>query len=74
MDGTINLKIDQLKNFLSVRGITDGPVAGLVGDTFTKRAFPLGLVRRPHPVGPRGRRRLLVGRLRDEPVSRRRGA
>ncbi len=42
MDGTINLKIDQLKNFLSVRGITDVQSRAWVGYTFTKRAFSLG--------------------------------
>jgi KaiC/GvpD/RAD55 family RecA-like ATPase len=42
MDGTIALKIDQLKNFLSVRGITDVQSRAWVGYTFTKRAFSLG--------------------------------
>jgi KaiC/GvpD/RAD55 family RecA-like ATPase len=42
MDGSINLKIDQLKNFLSVRGITDVQSRAWVGYTFTKRAFSLG--------------------------------
>lgn len=42
MDGSINLKIDQLKNFLSIRGITDVQSRAWVGYTFTKRAFSLG--------------------------------
>jgi KaiC/GvpD/RAD55 family RecA-like ATPase len=42
LDGSINLKIDQLKTFLSVRGITDVQSRAWVGFTFTKRAFNLG--------------------------------
>ncbi len=42
MDGSVNLKIDQLKNFLSVRGVTDVQSRAWVGYTFTKRAFSLG--------------------------------
>ncbi|MCI4348060.1 MAG: hypothetical protein L3J97_05515 [Thermoplasmata archaeon] len=42
MDGSLNLKIDQLKNFVSVRGTTDVQSRAWVGYTFTKRAFSLG--------------------------------
>ncbi|HEV2166534.1 MAG TPA: ATPase domain-containing protein [Thermoplasmata archaeon] len=42
VDGSINLKLDQLKMFLSVRGITDVQSRDWVGYTFTKRAFSLG--------------------------------
>ncbi|MCI4340879.1 MAG: hypothetical protein L3K11_00655 [Thermoplasmata archaeon] len=42
MDGSLNLKIDQLKTFLSVRGITDVQSRAWVGYTFSKRAFSLG--------------------------------
>ncbi|HEV2317813.1 MAG TPA: recombinase RecA, partial [Thermoplasmata archaeon] len=42
VDGSINLKLDQLKMFLSVRGITDVQSRDLVGYTFTKSAFSLG--------------------------------
>jgi KaiC/GvpD/RAD55 family RecA-like ATPase len=42
MDGSVNLKIDQLKNFLSIRGTTDVQSRAWVGYTFTKRAFSLG--------------------------------
>ncbi|MCI4352103.1 MAG: hypothetical protein L3K14_01760 [Thermoplasmata archaeon] len=42
MDGSLNLKIDQLKNFLSVRGTTDVQSRAWVGYNFTKRAFSLG--------------------------------
>jgi KaiC/GvpD/RAD55 family RecA-like ATPase len=42
VDGSLNLKIDQLKTFLSVRGITDVQSRAWVGYTFSKRAFSLG--------------------------------
>ncbi len=42
VDGSINLKIDQLKTFLSLRGITDVQSRAWVGYTFTKKAFNLG--------------------------------
>jgi KaiC/GvpD/RAD55 family RecA-like ATPase len=42
VDGSINLKVEQLKTFLSVRGITDVQSRAWVGYTFTKRAFSLG--------------------------------
>ena len=42
VDGSINLKLDQLKMFLSVRGIADVQSRDWVGYTFTKRAFSLG--------------------------------
>jgi KaiC/GvpD/RAD55 family RecA-like ATPase len=42
MDGSVNLKVDQLKTFLSVRGVTDVQSRAWVGYTFTKKAFSLG--------------------------------
>jgi KaiC/GvpD/RAD55 family RecA-like ATPase len=42
MDGSIHLKVDQLKTFLSVRGITDVQSRAWVGYTFSKKAFTLG--------------------------------
>jgi KaiC/GvpD/RAD55 family RecA-like ATPase len=42
MDGSVNLKIDQLKTFLSVRGITDAQSRAWIGYTFTKKSFSLG--------------------------------
>ncbi|MGI0132638.1 MAG: DUF7504 family protein [Thermoplasmata archaeon] len=42
MDGSINLKVDQLKTFLSVRGISEAQSRAWVGYTFTKKAFTLG--------------------------------
>lgn len=42
MDGSIHLKVDQLKTFLSVRGITDVQSRAWVGYTFAKRSFTLG--------------------------------
>ncbi|HEV2231332.1 MAG TPA: recombinase RecA, partial [Thermoplasmata archaeon] len=42
VDGSINLKVEQLKTFLSVRGITDVQSRAWVGYTFTKRSFSLG--------------------------------
>ena len=42
MDGSVSLKVDQLKTFLSVRGITDVQSRAWVGYTFSKKAFNLG--------------------------------
>ncbi|MCI4348912.1 MAG: hypothetical protein L3J93_01655 [Thermoplasmata archaeon] len=42
VDGSLNLKVEQLKTFLSVRGITDVQSRAWVGYTFSKRAFSLG--------------------------------
>ena len=42
MDGSVNLKIDQLKTFLSVKGIGDAQSRAWIGYTFSKRAFSLG--------------------------------
>lgn len=42
VDGSIHLKVDQLKTFLSVRGITDVQSRAWVGYTFSKKSFSLG--------------------------------
>jgi len=42
VDGSINLKIEQMKTFLAVRGIGDAQARSWVGYTFTKRSFNLG--------------------------------
>jgi KaiC/GvpD/RAD55 family RecA-like ATPase len=42
LDGSLNLKIEQMKTFLSVRGIGDAQARTWVGYTFTKRSFNLG--------------------------------
>ena len=42
VDGSLNLKIDQLKTYLSVRGITDVQSRAWVGYNFTKKSFTLG--------------------------------
>ncbi len=42
VDGSLNLKIDQMKTFLSVRGIGDAQARTWIGYTFTKRSFNLG--------------------------------
>lgn len=42
VDGSIALKIDQLKTFLSVRGITDVQSRAWVGYTFSKKSFSPG--------------------------------
>ena len=42
VDGSLNLKIDQMKTFLSVRGIGEAQARSWVGYTFTKRSFNLG--------------------------------
>ena len=41
-DGSINLKIDQLKTFLSVRGLGEVQSRAWVGYTFSKKSFNLG--------------------------------
>ncbi|MCI4320092.1 MAG: hypothetical protein L3K23_08190 [Thermoplasmata archaeon] len=42
MDGSVNLKVDQLKTFLSVRGISEVQSRAWVGYTFSKKSFSLG--------------------------------
>jgi KaiC/GvpD/RAD55 family RecA-like ATPase len=42
VDGSVNLKIDQLKTFLSVRGIAEAQSRAWIGYTFTKRSLNLG--------------------------------
>jgi KaiC/GvpD/RAD55 family RecA-like ATPase len=42
MDGSVNLKVDQLKTFLSVRGIAEAQSRAWIGFTFSKKAFSLG--------------------------------
>jgi KaiC/GvpD/RAD55 family RecA-like ATPase len=42
VDGSINLKVEQMKTFLSVRGIGEAQARTWVGYTFTKRSFNLG--------------------------------
>ncbi len=42
VDGSVNLKVEQLKTFLSVRGVTEVQSRAWVGYTFTRRAFSLG--------------------------------
>ncbi|HXQ93829.1 MAG TPA: ATPase domain-containing protein [Thermoplasmata archaeon] len=42
VDGSFNLKVDQLKTFLSVKGITDAQSRAWVGYTFSKKSFSLG--------------------------------
>jgi KaiC/GvpD/RAD55 family RecA-like ATPase len=42
VDGSINLKNEQLKTFLSVRGIAEAQARAWVGYTFNKRSFNLG--------------------------------
>ncbi len=42
VDGSLNLKIEQMKTFLSVRGIGEAQARSWVGYTFTKRSFNLG--------------------------------
>lgn len=41
-DGSINLKLDQLKTFLSVRGLGEVQSRAWVGYTFSKKSFSLG--------------------------------
>jgi KaiC/GvpD/RAD55 family RecA-like ATPase len=42
VDGSINLKVEQLKTFLSVRGIGETQSRAWIGYTFTKRSLNLG--------------------------------
>jgi KaiC/GvpD/RAD55 family RecA-like ATPase len=42
MDGSVNIKIEQLKTFLSVKGITDAQSRAWIGFTFSKKSFSLG--------------------------------
>jgi KaiC/GvpD/RAD55 family RecA-like ATPase len=42
VDGSFNLKVDQLKTFLQVKGITDAQSRAWVGYTFSKKSFSLG--------------------------------
>ena len=42
VDGSINLKVDQMKTFLSVRGIGEAQSRAWIGYTFTKRSLNLG--------------------------------
>ncbi len=42
VDGSVNLKIEQLKTFLSVRGIAETQSRAWIGYTFTKKSFSLG--------------------------------
>jgi KaiC/GvpD/RAD55 family RecA-like ATPase len=42
VDGALNLKIEQLKTFLSVRGVTEAQSRAWIGYTFTKKTFNLG--------------------------------
>ncbi|MCI4372203.1 MAG: hypothetical protein L3K02_00945 [Thermoplasmata archaeon] len=42
VDGSVNMKIEQLKTFLSVRGIAEAQSRAWIGYTFTKRSINLG--------------------------------
>ena len=42
VDGSINLKVEQLKTFLSVRGLGEAQSRAWIGYTFTKRSLNLG--------------------------------
>ncbi len=42
VDGSINLKVEQLKTFLSVRGVGEAQSRAWIGYTFTKRSLNLG--------------------------------
>ncbi len=42
VDGSINLKLEQMKPFLQVRGIGEAQARSWIGYTFTKRSFNLG--------------------------------
>ncbi len=42
VDGSVNLKLEQMKTFLAVRGIGEAQARSWIGYTFTKRAFNLG--------------------------------
>ncbi len=42
VDGSLNLKLEQMKTFLAVRGLGEVQARSWIGYTFTKRAFNLG--------------------------------
>ena len=42
VDGSINLKVEQMKTFLAVRGLGEAQARSWIGYTFSKRAFNLG--------------------------------
>jgi len=42
VDGSLNLKLEQMKTFLAVRGLGEAQARSWIGYTFTKRAFNLG--------------------------------
>ena len=42
VDGSINLKVDQMKTFLAVRGIAEAQARAWIGYTFNKRSLNLG--------------------------------
>ncbi len=42
VDGSLNLKVEQMKTFLAVRGLGEAQARAWVGYTFSKRAFNLG--------------------------------
>ena len=42
VDGSINLKVEQMKTFLSVRGIAEAQARAWIGYTFNKRSLNLG--------------------------------
>ena len=42
VDGSLNLKVEQMKTLLAVRGIGEAQARSWVGYTFTKRSFNLG--------------------------------
>ncbi|HYB79588.1 MAG TPA: recombinase RecA, partial [Thermoplasmata archaeon] len=42
VDGSVNLKIEQMKTLLSIKGIGEAQARSWVGYTFTKRSFNLG--------------------------------
>ena len=42
VDGSINLKVEQMKTFLSVRGVGDAQARAWIGYTFNKRSLNLG--------------------------------
>jgi KaiC/GvpD/RAD55 family RecA-like ATPase len=42
VDGSINFKVEQMKTFLSVRGVGEAQARAWIGYTFNKRAFNLG--------------------------------
>jgi KaiC/GvpD/RAD55 family RecA-like ATPase len=42
VDGSLNLKVEQMKTFLAVRGIGESQARAWIGYTFNKRSFNLG--------------------------------